>query len=186
MIDFRLDEDGAWRADVVLPSWRGHQSRLGPSRRRDKAAPSDGTVRLGGGEGGGPTPTRNELAGAAWLLAREAEASDAVRAAVLDAYPKLLADAAADGAEPAERIEVATVEDLKRVIGLHQVRLHDVATPRPIEAGGAPLLGFEIGCDVDPEHGIGVLCLGATVLEIGRADVSILRVSAEEALRRHG
>lgn len=70
---------------------------------------------------------------------------------------------------------IESMEDLRNVMGLHDVHIHGLAKD------GVPLVGYEFGCDWEEEHGLGVLMYGMQVLEIGNADSSFTRWIAKRA-----
>jgi hypothetical protein len=63
-------------------------------------------------------------------------------------------------------VEVA--DDIKRVVGIVSVKIHQVAK------NGIPFIGVEMGCSWDEEHGLGFLLHGDKVVEVGGADTAIL------------
>ncbi len=58
--------------------------------------------------------------------------------------------------------------DLRRLIGLHTVYIHQVSR------NGMPYTGYEFGCTWDDEHGLGILMHGTRALKIGGAGTAFL------------
>ncbi|HLI65970.1 MAG TPA: hypothetical protein VKU90_06365, partial [Caulobacteraceae bacterium] len=73
--------------------------------------------------------------------------------------------------------DLAGPDDLRRLIGLYAVDVHQVRN------GAAPYLGFEFGCTWDDEHGLGVLMHGTRIVEVGGADTAFLLWIAERDAR---
>jgi hypothetical protein len=63
---------------------------------------------------------------------------------------------------------VRNVEDLKSLVGLHTVNVHQITRD------GLPYIGYEFGCNWEEEHGLGALMHGTTVVQIGGADTALL------------
>lgn len=164
-------QDGLWwGGEVRLPSWAGFQSRHGPYGGLDSAVPSDGRVRIVfAPEGRGIAPlTPGEEALVDWFFAHEEEVSGAVVAAVLRWFAARRA-----GAGEEMGAAIADVAALRRRAGLYAVNIHQIADCGP------PHLGFELGCDWEDEHGLGVLMHGTRAVEVGPADTAFLLWIAE-------
>ena len=174
--EFRLEHD-LWWATVLLPSWRGFQSRQGAYGAQDSATPSDGRVRIVfAPEGRGIEPLTNaELSAVHWVLEHEASLSSALLSALLKEYPSLQKQYGYSGKEKTELMpDIKSVEDLRALIGLSSVNVHQV------QKDGIPYAGFEFGCTWDEEHGLGVLMHGTRTVEIGGADTAMLLWIAKE------
>ena len=157
-----------WKATVCLPDWGGFQSRRGPSATKD-LSPSDGTIEIVfAPEGRDDSPLKeSEIDLVRWAVRNSAEMQRSLLDALLAAYPSL--QEKYEGlAEPDEIPSIHSVDDLRSLIGLHSVTVHQ------IENGEVPYVGFEFGCTWDSEHGLGVLMHGTRVVEIGGADTAIL------------
>ena len=180
MISLREDDDGIWQTSAVLPEWSGYQSRLGPYGSKDGAGVSDGTVRIGlapDGRRDGPV-TPDEQAYLRWFMENHAEQASALVSALFAALPTLRSDYISAWMLPEDDQSfpmIESMEDLRNVIGLHDVHIHGLAKD------GIPFVGYEFGCDWEEEHGLGVLMLGKQVLEIGHADSSFTRWIAKRA-----
>ena len=64
--------------------------------------------------------------------------------------------------------DVNSLEEFKNLIGLSFVHLIDE------EKEGLGYVGFEFGCEWDPEHGLGVMTYKNEVVELGGADTAFL------------
>lgn len=112
--------------------------------------------------------TEQERACVQWLLDHEAEVASAVLEGLLAEYPGLQRDYGYEGAEREEYMpDVSSKEDFRRLIGLHDVHVHQLLKE------GLPYVGYEFGCTWDGEHGLGVLMHGSRVVEVGGADTAI-------------
>jgi|SRR5581483_4162976 hypothetical protein len=179
MLDFQLDEVGCWTTTAQLPSWVGFQARNGPYGSINAEEPSDGVVTIVfAPEGRDESPlTGQERACVQWLLDHEAEVASAVMEGLLAAYPKLQEVYSYEGAERENFMpDVSSVEDFRKMIGLHEVHVHQVLKE------GIPYIGFDFGCVWDGEHGLGVLMHGTRVVEVGGADTAFtLWVAKQDA-----
>src|SRR5215510_10015690 len=89
--EFRLEDDLWWTATVLLPSWRGFQSRKGAYGAHDSAIPSDGRVQIVfAPEGRETEPLADaELLAIHWVIENEASLSRALLSSLLKEYPSL-------------------------------------------------------------------------------------------------
>lgn len=177
-MNFKLDEYGfSWRASCRLPSWSGYLDRSGAYGGPGNQELSDGTVEIVfAPEGRDNSPLQeDELLLVQWFLDNEARVSDAVKAAIFDVYPSLIAEYDLTAEEQAEVMPAVLERDgLQRLIGLYSVNVHQTRN------GAEPYLGFEFGCTWDDEHGLGVLMHGNRVVEVGGADTAILLWMTEQ------
>ncbi|MDP1630807.1 MAG: hypothetical protein Q8L66_05245 [Caulobacter sp.] len=177
-MDFKLDEHGfSWTASCRLPSWSGYLDRSGAYGGAGNQATSDGRVEIVfAPEGRDNSPLReDELRLVQWLLDNEDSVSDTVKAAIFEAYPALIADYGYTAEEQAEFMpRVLEPGELKRLIGLHTVHVHQTRN------GTEPYLGFEFGCTWDDEHGLGVLTHGNRVVEVAGSDTARLLWMTEQ------
>lgn len=174
---FSREHSRLWTASVLLPSWRGFQSRQGGYGTQDRDAPSDGLVKIVfAPEGRGKEPlTDSEMSSVRWVIDHEASISSAVLASLLKEYPSLQEQYDYSGEEKTRLMpDVKSIEDFRDLIGLHAVNIHQV------QKGGIPYAGFEFGCTWDEEQGLGVLMHGTRTVEIGGADTAILLWIAKE------
>jgi hypothetical protein len=175
--DFFWD-DYFWKATVRLPDWRGFQSRRGPYASQDSESSSDGTIEIVfAPTGRDDSPLKDdEIEFVRWAVRNSSEMQRSLLNGLFAAYPSLQEQY--DGfVEPEEMPSIRTVDDLRLLIGLHSVTVHQ------IEKDGVPYVGFEFGCTWDVEHGLGVLMHGTRVVEIGGADTAILLWIAEDDAR---
>jgi hypothetical protein len=152
-MDLSIEGGLCWSAPLTLVSWAGYQSRYGPYGAVDSTTPSDGSVTLVFAPEGRGTEalTRAELGLIAWFEMHEPSVSEAVKAAILawcaPDNAARLRDFDFDDSFP----RVKSQDDLRGLVGLHTVFVHQ------IETGGAPYIGYEFGCEWDVEHDLGVL-----------------------------
>jgi len=119
--------------------------------------------------------TDAEISAVRWVIEHEAPISKALVSSLLKEYPKLQNEYGYSGKEKAELMpDIESVDDLRKLIGLSSVNVHQV------QKDGIPYAGFEFGCTWDDEHGLGVLMHGTRTVEIGEADTAILLWIAEE------
>jgi hypothetical protein len=170
-----LEWDGyCWEGEIVIPSWRGFQTRRGRYAALSSPAPSDGTVllRFDTGDAGRAPPNEAQIAAFRWLTERESEVTSSVLQAIfaeypdfrweyIDAYDGEDAQWAAQLAPPLER-----PEQLRSVMGPYGVFILAIAKE------GVAYVGFEFGCVWEEEHGLGVLTHKSRVVEVGPASTS--------------
>jgi hypothetical protein len=167
---FSLQDNLWWTARTRLASWAGFQERGGAYGAKSSNQASDGSVTVRfAPEGRGCDPlASNEQALICWFFEHEVEVSESLQKALVDAYPELREQYGYDSDGETDLPVVRSVEDLKTVIGLHSVNIHQVYRDE------LPYIGFEFGCNWEEEHGLGVLMHGTQVVEIGGADTAIL------------
>src|SRR5262249_46796113 len=146
----------SWSARVRLPSWAGFQSRGGSYGSIDSHEPSTGTVELsvGGEQANQSVPPSPEMAAAfGYLTEHEAEVAQVVIAAVADEARRLLDNGLVEDRHFQRSLKRAARGggDLRKVVGLNAV--HILGTSHD----GVAYVGFELGCDWEEEHGLGVL-----------------------------
>jgi hypothetical protein len=180
---FTLEDDLWWTATVLFPSWKGFQSRRGAYGSRDSVSPSDGLVRIVfAPEGRGVEPlTNEELSAIRWVIEHEASLAGALLSSVVKEYPSMQEQYSYSDNEKEEVMpDITSVEDLRALIGLYAVNVHQV------QKDGIPYVGFEFGCTWDEEHGLGVLMHGARTVEIGGADTAfLLWIARADASKGH-
>jgi hypothetical protein len=155
--DFRWDRYW-WTTTLDLPGWDGGAARV-------VVAPE--------GQRGDAPLTPAELGSVQWLADHGAAATAAVLGALLAAYPGIKEEFA-EFVEPDVMPDVESVDDLRPLLRLVTVCVHDVF------AGDVPYLGFELECFWDEEHGAGVLLHGTRVVRVGGADTAIMRWMATD------
>jgi hypothetical protein len=143
---FTLEDDLWWTATVLFPSWKGFQSRRGAYGSRDSVSPSDGLVRIVfAPEGRGVEPlTNEELSAIRWVIEHEASLAGALLSSVVKEYPSMQEQYSYSDNEKEEVMpDITSVEDLRALIGLYAVNVHQV------QKDGIPYVGFEFGCTWD-------------------------------------
>jgi hypothetical protein len=152
-----------WTKMVSLPSWRDF-------RCQGRARSSSSKVELVfAPEGRDDAPLQeSEVALVRWALRNESKMQRELVKTLLGGWAKARERYVADGGEPKLMPPVRKVDDLKRLIELRGVNVHQ------LDKDGIPYVGFILGCTWDAEHGLGVLMHGTRVVEIGGADTAIL------------
>jgi len=176
---FALQDNLWWTARAKLVSWEGFLARDGAYGSRRSSFPSDGSVTVCfAPEGRDCEPLLpSELALIRWFFEHEPGVSDSLQRALVEAYPDLRDQYECEADEESPLPETRDIDDLKQVVGLHSVNIHQVSR------SGVPYIGFELGCNWDEEHGLGVLMHGTQVVKIGGADTAILLWLAERHAR---
>jgi hypothetical protein len=161
-----LIDDLWWGCDLQLTEWAGFQSRRGPYASIDSVMPSSGYVPIVfAPEGRGTDPlTKSELAMLDWFEDHHTRVSRAAVSAILD------------WCSPAARHRreefgwgdgfpvISSADDLKSQIGVYKIYIHNLSDQN------IPYIGFEMGCNWEEEHGLGVLMHGTRCAEVGHAD----------------
>ena len=169
--DFTWDEF-FWKSQIELPEWAGYLGRSYHDRRTAGAERSDGTVDLvfaPEGREDGPLED-HELRLMQWFVDHHEEVSQVALERILASY-----DTLRDGYGHAEQEQAALapdiscLDDLRPLVGLHAVDVHNV------HLNGIPYIGLEFVCTWDDEHGVGLMMNGTRVVDIGGADTAILR-----------
>jgi hypothetical protein len=154
-----------WQGEAVLRSWAGFQTHVGT----DGSRPSKGKVALmitpPRGAGEVPAPAKEQVAAFEYVKEHEEELSKAVLGAVFDEYPKLRRKYREFGDEELMP-EIERPEELKKLIQLGALHVLNVSR------GGRAYVGFDLECNWDDEHGLGVMTHGERVVAIGIADAS--------------
>lgn len=159
-----------WQGSICLKSWVGFQSRGGPYDSKSSDKVSDGTVSLiVTKEERREPPSPEQAKSFQHLLDNEATIRDAVLKAILDQFADWREPYGAD-AMPA----IKQPDELKQFVGLSIV--HVLETPKD----GLTCVGFEMGCDWDPEHGLGVLTHDGKVIEVAEASVAFQDYFADD------
>src|SRR5215471_16503392 len=143
---FNLVNNRRWTAKVLLPSWKGFQSRRGPYGSQDSDTPSDGIVPIVfAPEGRGTEPlTDSEIDSVRWVIEHEASIAKALLSSLLEEYPALQEEYGYSAKEKAEIMpDINSADDLRKLIGLVSVNVHQV------QKDGIPYAGFEFGCRWD-------------------------------------
>jgi hypothetical protein len=146
-----------------LNSWKGFQSRQGFYGSRDKDESSDGTVKVfvqGKEIDYVKTTTIQQVNAIRFLVDNSDTVKHALLAGLLNELPSLK--------EIYEDLipDIDNIEDFKNFIGL--ANLHIMTSDKDDFA----YIGFELGCNWDDEHGIGIMMHKDRVVAIGQADTS--------------
>ena len=158
-----------WKGRVMLSSWRGFQSRLGPYAASRSSKESDGTARLSVPPPAGVAerpPSAQQANALRYLLEHEEAIRDALVAAIFEQYPvireRLRRTRLVDELDmPA----LERPEELKSHIGLSTVHV------LPVVKGDAAYIGFEFGCTWDDEHGLGVMTHQGRIVELAHMGI---------------
>lgn len=145
---------------LILPAWKGFQSRQGTYCSKDKQEESDGLVNVfvsGSEVDYVKTTTQSQIDSIKYLINNSKEIKDAILMALLNEIPDLR--------EHYEELipEIIYIEDFKKCIGLGNLHIMNV------DKDGFAYIGFEMGCDWDMEHGIGIMTHKNKVIAIGQA-----------------
>jgi hypothetical protein len=176
-------EQGTWETTVVLPAWKGFQSRLGPYGTKSSKKASDGTARLWIEtiDETEMLPSPEQGAAHQYLVDHQEVIRDKILRAVFKEYPEyrtnFIDDLNLDESD-VTLPELERPDQLRKVMGLESVGIHYVVR------AGLAYVGFEFGCDWDSEHGLGAMTHRARIVEIGGADTAILEWIAERDAKR--
>lgn len=178
MMKFELDEF-FWVAKTRLSSWAGFQERLGEYGAKSAEHPSNGTLSITFAPEGRETEPLNdeEMKLIGWFLENHDEQANTVKAAILAQYPNIRSSYLdAYGDEEVDDIlpEICSVDELKALIGLYNVNIHQVTK------NNVPYVGYEFGCEWDDGHGLGILVHENRIVEIGYTDTAFLLWIAEK------
>jgi hypothetical protein len=162
-----LTENLFYTAPFTSPTWTGFQSRRGPFASVDSPLPATGETTLTyAPEGRGVEPLApEELALVDWFEAHERSISEAAVAAILEACSPTSANYEAAGFYDGYPL-IADLQTLKNHIGLYAIYLHYLPQSK------LPYIGFEIGCNWEEEHCLGVLMQGTRLVAIDQADAA--------------
>jgi hypothetical protein len=167
-----------WDGVDVLASWKGFQSRGGYYTSRDSEAPSTGEVRVfvmqPPGDVVDTPPCEEQVAAYQYLKEHEPEVTGAVLRGVLEYYGSLRPDYVSPGEDDAHMPAISTTDQLRPLMGLGLVHVHDLAKER------IAYIGFECGCTWDPEHGVGIMMHKDRVVSVGQGDTAFLDWVAEK------
>ena len=173
-LNFKIEDDLWWTAEVTLPYWEGFESSYGAFGSTDPKQPSK--IHLIFAPEGRDTEPLNEyeLNLIEWFVDHKEEVSESVMKSLLLAYPSLQATYGYTEEEKVKYMpDVSSTDDFRKLIGLQNVNIHQ------IDNQGIPYMGFEFECTWDEEHGLGVLMNGYRMVDIGGADTAILLWIAE-------
>jgi hypothetical protein len=171
----------SWSTKIRLPSWSGFQSRGGSYGSVDRPGFSEGVVRLdvGGESAAISQPPTNEMAAAfGYLMAHEIEIAQVVQDAIVAEAQRLLDEGATD---PSIQMAAKGRDQLRTLVGLHTIHILETSLD------GVAYVGFELGCEWEEEHGLGVMLHRNRVVEVGGAmDAMTEWIAEEDAARQRG
>ena len=178
MLQFELDEF-FWVARAKLQVWAGFEKQQGRYGSQSSPYPSDGSVSITfAPEGRGTEPLSSaESKLIDWFLENYVQQTTAILSGILTEYPAIrrsYLDAYGDEGVSDLLPEISSIDDLRRLIRLHNINIHQV------KKSDVPYIGYEFGCEWDDEHGLGVLMHANRIVEIGYADTAIHVWIAEE------
>jgi hypothetical protein len=175
-------EEYFWVSTTRLAGWVGFQNRTGPYGSIGSRNASDGTVRIVfAPEGRGEEELNSEeLLLVDQFIKTESDISKSLLVHLVKEYPRLQSQYGYEGQERKLLMpNIHSQTDLRKLIGLHTVHIHQIAK------NGVPYAGYEFGCSWDEEHGLGILMHGMRPVKIGGADTAFLlwiaRKDAERA-----
>ena len=129
-------------------------------------------MRVGGEEGDESVPPTAEMAAAfGYLMQHEAEVAQAVMSAIAAEARRLLDNGVS---ERSLKQAAKGGNDLRKVVGLNTVHILGTAHD------GVAYVGFEVGCEWEEEHGLGVLMHRDRVAKVGDASDAMTEWVAEK------
>lgn len=152
-----------YEGEITLTAWKGFQSRQGFYGSKDNNETSNGLVKVfinGRQVDYVKTTTQEQINSLIFLQ----DNSEKIRDEILNALYKELPEIR-DIYEDLVP-EINSISDLKNFIGLSNIHVIES------DKDGFAYIGYELGCDWDDEHGIGVMTHKDRVIEIGQADTS--------------
>lgn len=152
-----------YEGELTLPSWTGFQSRQGFYTSKDSNDVSNGLVKvfLEGKEVDYVKVTTVEQVNAIkYLVDNSDEVRDALLTGLLNEMTEL------KGIYEDLIPEINKIEDFRNCIGLANIHI------MPSDKDNFAYIGFELGCEWDEEHGVGVMMHKDKVVAIGQADTA--------------
>lgn len=153
----------SYEGELTLDAWKGFQSRQGFYGSQDKEEGSDGFVKVsveGKEVDYVKITTQQQVNAIQFLVNNSDKVKDVILVGLLCELPNLRE--VYDDSIP----DITSIEDFKNIIGL--ANLHVMSSDKDDYA----YIGFELGCDWDEEHGVGVMMHKDRVVAIGQADTS--------------
>jgi hypothetical protein len=170
----KLTWDGYyWKGEIILRSWKGFQSRLGPYTSVSSDKPSNGRVNVHVDTlSSDDLPSAEQETAFQYLLEQETMVAESALQALLNLYPALRESYGYDNKDMEDDEEaeeympvVSNIDGFKPIIGLGIV--HVLKEGRD----GMAYIGLELGCEWD-DHGLGFMMYGNSVVELGSATAS--------------
>ncbi|MFM2386972.1 MAG: hypothetical protein RL660_1729 [Bacteroidota bacterium] len=152
-----------YESQLFLSAWVGFQSRQGPYNSKDTDEASTGLVKcyVSGKEVDYvKISTAEQVNAIRYLVDHSVKVRDALFDGLLKQMPELQ-DCYADAIP-----EIKNLGDFKQYIGLANIHV------MPADKDGYAYIGYELGCDWEEEHGIGVMMHKDRVVEFGQADTA--------------
>ena len=152
-----------YKTELILPAWKGFQSRQGNYGSRDSVEQSNGFVKVfidGKAIDHVRITTIEQVNAIQYLVEHAEQVRDALLKGLQNELPKL--KESYDELVP----DIDTLEEFKNYIGLAIVHV------MPSDKDGFAYIGFELGCEWDIEHGAGVMMHKDRVIAIGQADTA--------------
>ncbi|TKK64093.1 hypothetical protein FC093_23350 [Ilyomonas limi] len=148
---------------LTLTTWNGYQSRQGHYGTKDKEESSDGTVKVfvkGKSVDNVTISTEQQINAIKYLVDNSEQVRGALLTGLFNKLPELK--------EIYEELipNITEIEDFKNFLGLTNLHI------MPADKDNFAYIGFELGCDWDEEHGVGVMMHKDRVVAIGQADTS--------------
>lgn len=152
-----------FEGQITLTAWKGFQSRQGFYGSKDSNETSNGLIKVfitGRQVDYVKTTTQEQINSLNFLQDNSEKIRDEILNALYRALPEIR--------EIYEDLvpEIKSISDLKNFIGLSIIHIMES------DKDGFAYIGYELGCDWDDEHGIGVMTDKDRVIEIGQADTS--------------
>lgn len=149
--------------ELILSSWSGFQSRQGFYTSKDIEDTSNGLTKVyieGKEIDQNKIVTLEQINALKYLLENSDKVKDIILNRLLSEMPELK--------EIYEDLipDIKKIEDFKDYVGLSNVYL------MTSDKDGYAYTGFELGCDWDEEHGIGIMMHKDRVIDIGDADIA--------------
>jgi hypothetical protein len=148
---------------IILPAWIGFQSRQGYYASKDNDGTSNGFVKVfinGRQVDYVKITTQEQINALSFLSENDEIIRDEILNALFNSMPEIK--------EVYQEYcpEINSISELKNFIGLSNIHVMDS------DKDGFAYLGYELGCDWDDEHGIGIMMHKDRVIELGQADTS--------------
>jgi hypothetical protein len=153
----------SYEGQITLSSWIGFQSRQGFYGSKDSNEISNGLVKVfvnGRHVDYVRTTTQEQINSLIFLQ----DNSDKIRDAILNELLKELPEIKEVYEDQVP--DITSISDFRNVLGLSIIHILDS------DKDGFAYVGYELGCDWDNEHGIGVMMHKDRVVEIGQANTS--------------
>ena len=152
-----------YEGEISLAAWKGFQSRQGFYGSEDSNETSNGIVKVfinGRQVDYVKTTTQEQINSLNFLQDNSEKIRDEILNALYRELPQIR--------DIYEELvpEINTISDLKNFIGLSIIHILES------DKDGFAYIGYELGCDWDDEHGIGIMTHKDRVIEIGQADTS--------------